>query len=354
MKKIRLGFFVPELTNCGPINVVSEIIKHLDKNIFDIMMIVVRKHDLKYEEYANNIIRNCNLDCVFLDNKNIKETLNSISANLDIVHLHGLYPAKYARFFKRNVKIVATIHNTFFRDYISAYGLIKGGFGALIHLYYLNVNRVEFLVGCSDVVSNIIKKFTFRSQIIKTIHNGVDINRFYPLSNELIQTQRKKLGFNEKDVLCIFSGALIRRKRVPELIEWFKENSESNYKLVILGEGEELNECKKIASENVIFLGFKSNPEIYYQISDFVVSMSSAEGYPMSIIEAVASGCYALLSPNESHLEFISYNQKQATLIENFNKKLIKERIFDNYPLSSFLMTKKYTDFYKLMIENKI
>ena len=350
MNKIRLGFFIPEITNCGPINVVNEIIKNLNVSIFDIMLISLRKHNDTDNEYANKIIRKCSLGCIFLDGKNIADTIKNISSKLDIVHLHGLYPAKYSKFFKKNVKIIATVHNTFFRDYISAYGVIKGSIGALLHIYYLN-SRVKYLIGCSDVVSNTIRKFTFHNKIIKTIHNGVDTNRFFPLSNECIRIQRKKLGFNEKDVLFVFSGALIRRKRVPELIQWFKENSQDDYKLIILGNGPELERCKSIASKNIIFLGSRSDPEKYYQISNFVISMSSAEGYPMSIIEAVSSGCYALFSNNNSHLEFIKYNGN-ATLICNFNIKLVEKRKINNKFLSSSIMACKYMEFYKSLPGN--
>ena len=79
--------------------------------------------------------------------------------------------------------------------------------------------------------------------------------------------------------------------------------------------------------------------------------MSSAEGYPMSIIEAVSSGCYALLSNNNSHLEFIKY-KGNATLICNFNIKLVEKRKINNKFLSSSIMACKYMEFYKSLPGN--
>ena len=68
---------------------------------------------------------------------------------------------------------------------------------------------------------------------------------------------------------------------------FFNEKQFNNTQLFLLGEGVEETICRKKANNNpnIIFLGFRNTPEKYYQIADYVISTSSAEGYPMSILE---------------------------------------------------------------------
>ena len=54
MKKIC--FLVPEIQNCGPVNVVFSIIENLDLDKVDIMLIAVRKTN-----YSTSIFKLCNL-----------------------------------------------------------------------------------------------------------------------------------------------------------------------------------------------------------------------------------------------------------------------------------------------------
>ena len=136
---------------------------------------------------------------------------------------------------------------------------------------------------------------------------------------------------------------------MPELITLFNEKLFNNSKLLLLGSGEEEAICKEKAKDNpnILFLGFCNTPEKYYQIADYVISNSSAEGYPMSILEAVSCGCYAYLSNIPSHREFLSNNPFCGDLIENISENNISENRNTNfYNLSAKKMTNEYTKIY--------
>ena len=95
------------------------------------------------------------------------------------------------------------------------------------------------------------------------IYNGVNPKIYTPLSNEQKSEARKKLGFKNDYKIFIFSGRFIRRKRVPELVNFFNKKQFSNTQLLLLGEGIEETICKEKANNNpnIIFLGFSDNPE---------------------------------------------------------------------------------------------
>ncbi|MDO4782330.1 MAG: glycosyltransferase family 4 protein [Capnocytophaga felis] len=339
MKKI--GFLVPEIMNCGPVNVVFSIIENLDPSKFDIMLIAVRKSN---NDRVNIISSKCKLGVFYLEN----HLLQDLTIKLDIIHSNGYNPDKMvARLKNSNIKKLTTIHCQFFNDYLQEYGKIKGFFGALLHFYYLNIGKFDYYVGCSQSVKEYLDSYLLKRNKKKTlsINNGVDQNIFYPLNQSEKAIKRKILGFSERDKIFIYAGRLIRRKRVPELINLFNKKATENAILLILGTGNELEKCQSIATKNVIFLGFVENPEKYYQIADYVLSMSNSEGYPMGILEAVSCGCYAFLSDIPSHKEFINQNPKVSDFIENLSLIEPKSKN-NNYNLSAKNMASQYTNLY--------
>ncbi|MDO5104286.1 glycosyltransferase family 4 protein [Capnocytophaga sp.] len=339
MKKI--GFLVPEIINCGPVNVVYNIIQNIDCKVFSVMLISVRKTN---SDYVNNIRSKCKLGVFDLEDFSLQD----LALNLDVIHSHGYYPDKIVAGLKNdNVKKITTIHCQFFKDYLQEYGKIKGFVGALSHFYYLNIGKFDAYVSCSNAVKKYFDSYLLKSNQEKSVfvNNGVNQAVFHKLTQDEKTEQRKMLGFGPDNQIFIYAGRLIRRKRVPELITFFNENATKNSILLILGSGDELAQSKAVATERVIFLGHQENLEKYYQISDFVLSMSSAEGYPMSILEAVSCGCYAFLSDIPPHSEFIRQNPEVADFIVNMLSEKTKSN-HNNYNLSAQKMVSEYTNLY--------
>ncbi|SQA93199.1 glycosyltransferase family 4 protein [Capnocytophaga ochracea] len=344
MKK-KIGFFVPEIKNCGPVNVVFNIISFLNTELFDVQLIAVRKNNLGYEKIIQD---KCSLGVVYMNNYLSKKLFFEEINTLDIVHSHCYLPDKYIKFISNNVRKITTIHNLFFKDYIKEYGPMKGLVGAIMHFYHLKKNQFDAIVGCSQSIEHYLSKFINKTTLTY-VCNGVNQNIFKPLSKEQKNKARKGLGFTDSEKILIFAGRFIRRKRVPELITLFNEKLFNNSKLLLLGSGEEEAICKEKAkgNPNILFLGFSNTPEKYYQIADYVISASSAEGYPMSILEAVSCGCYAYLSDIPSHREFLSNNPSCGDLIENISENNILENRNTNfYNLSAQKMADEYTKIY--------
>ena len=270
--------------------------------------------------------------------------------NLDIIHSHGYFPDKYMNFINNNIVKITTIHCLLLNDYIKEYGLFKGTVGAIMHFYYLRNNHFNKIVGCSDSVKKYLAKFV-EKESLTNINNGVNQDIFKPISIEDRILLRKELGFKTNETIFIFAGRFIKRKNVSKLIDLFNQWNFNNSKLLLLGEGDEENICKEKAKNNpnILLLGFNNTPEKFYQIADFVISVSSAEGYPMSILEAVSCGCYAYLSDIPSHREFIENNPSCGNFIENISdyNSLEKNRTPKSYyNLSAQKMSEEYTKIY--------
>lgn len=350
--KIKVGFLVRRINNCGPINMVFELIKNLNKEQFEIMLISLSNSKTDYyksvDKYCSLGIRHTGIS---------QDELESVSCSLDIIHSHGLYPDLVVSKLKNNKVIkFTTIHCMIFKDYIQEYGYVKGIIGGVIHFYTLRYGGFNQIVACSESIKFYLKSY-LTNKNISAINNGVDSGRFHPINNLEKIARKKEFGFNNKKVF-IFCGRVIRRKQVPLLISQFIEKYylDQNNILLILGDGDkdELDKCKKLADsfDRIILLGEKKHPEYYYQLADYVVSMSNSEGYPMSILEAVSCGCYALLSDIPSHREFINKNKEYASLFDNVNIYEINQKCNHDYSgLSSRKMSEAYA---KLFFESKV
>ena len=79
------------------------------------------------------------------------------------------------------------------------------------------------------------------------------------------------------------------------------EKGRKEYVLLLLGEGEKMEEMKRLAKElqvedRVYFAGNRSNVYDYYQAMDYFVYPSRYEGLPGTVLEAQTSGLHCLMS----------------------------------------------------------
>lgn len=341
---MKIAFLIPELVNCGPINVVLSIIKNLDRNKFSPVIISVR-HGGNLE-YETRVLEEFNLSIFYLcDYYSSFVGLDSIikEHNIYCVHSHGYYPDKFLSKIS-GVRKISTIHCLFYSDYIKEYGLLKGGVAAFLHFNILKNGKFDYIVGCSNSVASYCKE-KLKMNNVMNINNGVDQIKYCFSSRD--EKNYFKSKYNLDDIyLFVYSGRFIRRKRVPELINFFLSTTPDNCYLYLLGDGPEKLECEeKFASKRIKFIGQVNNPEDYYKMADFIISNSSAEGYPMSIIEAVSCGCYAFLSNISSHDEFIINNPNSASYLNDLSFKDLSRMSTspsDVESLSSSIMTSKY------------
>lgn len=122
--------------------------------------------------------------------------------------------------------------------------------------------------------------------------NGVDTEKFSPISVSKKRSLRIVLGLPEEALICVFSGRLAAEKRVHHLIYVCKE-IKSKYPavlLVVLGSGAQGEALKDMAGSDVRFIGFTEQVDAYLKAADIFVLPSSTEGLSNAMLEAMASG----------------------------------------------------------------
>jgi glycosyltransferase involved in cell wall biosynthesis len=128
-----------------------------------------------------------------------------------------------------------------------------------------------------------------------------------------------------------------------------------DFVLTIVGNGKQLPTLKQLAqhldiTDKVIFTGRIPNtalPELLQQ-SDFYISMPITEGVSASLFEAMASGCYPLVSDIPGNQSWITH-QKNGQLIAVDNYKMLAEELiwsFENmeYRTKAVLKNRKFVE----------
>lgn len=188
------------------------------------------------------------------------------------------------------------------------------GYKVIIHAHNSNLHNCGFLQRTVHAVNRQIQKlmkitrltnselserFFFGNKPAEMIYNAIDTDRF-AFNKEVRDRIRKDLNIENKQVYG-FAGRISYEKNPLFLMDVFKEIQKRNSEAVFLvcGDGDLMEETKARAHENglsVLFVGFVSNVQDYYQAMDVFVLPSRFEGLGIVLIEAQCCGLSCVAS----------------------------------------------------------
>lgn len=164
-----------------------------------------------------------------------------------------------------------------------------------------------------------------KSNKIKVLYNGVDVQRFNNVNNESICTIKKKYNIRKNDIVLLYTGRLVKEKGVEELIRAFNLTTNSKLKLIIIGSvgyGKNSKNAftKKIYelskdNHNIIFTGFVefNNIQNYYKIADYgIVPSIWEEPFALTVVEHLASGHPVIITNSGAMPELV---KKETSII---------------------------------------
>lgn len=368
--KIKIAYMVSTLEACGPVNVIFNIIKYLDKNIYEPHIITLSKEleNTRMNDFKNEncIIHQMNLSRVrgiFELKKNIQYIIET--NDIKIVHSNGFRSDNIACRLE-NVKSISTIHNYPKYDYRMTYGNLKGIVMANLHINWMRY--IDLPCACSESVYNDL--ISYVGEKLAYVQNGIDISIFN-YKNEFSNNKlRDKLSLPKDKIIFVVVGTITSRKDPKTILECFKKRNNENELVIFLGDGDMYNLAKENYDEydNIMLLGRVDNVNEYMQASDYYISASLAEGLPNTVMEALASGLPCILSNINPHLEIVKYDMETVKLFEcedtkslsnaideiklvDYNKISRLCRMLVEKNLSAQIMTKNYEKKYKKVLE---
>lgn len=249
----------------------------------------------------------------------IFKVMNEEAKNADIIHVHDINYLTSFIATKKSKKyskpLILTQHITFVNK-----GLITNTIQRIVKSVYGN-----YIIKSSDkiiVCNNQVKKWLNEPNKTSFLHNAVDTNLFKPATKKEKLELRNKYDLPLNKPIILFVGRLVEKKGFDKLFE----ARDKNYLIVFAGGGEIPNNMEK--DNKVLFLGEMSQEKLseIYKASDIFCLPSKNEGFPLTILEAMASGLPIITSNHPGYNKYL--DKKYVKLIKPTPeeiKKSIKE-----------------------------
>jgi glycosyltransferase involved in cell wall biosynthesis len=151
--------------------------------------------------------------------------------------------------------------------------------------------------------------------------NGIN-RKSLPLSRNIIKTG---LGFNMDSKVVTTACRLVRYKGIHRFLEAAKLSRSFNTYFLIVGEGRLKSSVDKFIHKNKLshkikLLGYISEMERIYCISDVVILCSEAEAQPYAALEAMRSCCPIIATNIPSHKELLC--ESKGILVDSSAEKI--------------------------------
>lgn len=339
---MRIGIF----TDTYPpfINGVSTSIKMLEnalrKKGHKVFIVTVNPENMKYQfEDNGRIIRIPGIPVGIYDYRLTTfypiKAVNKIKEwNLDVIHTHTEFGiGTFARVIghQLDIPIVHTYH-TMYEDYV--HYITKGYFDGpskkiveYLTKFYCDKTIKELIVPTKKTYDLFKEKYKY-DRNVHIIPTGIEIDRFYSenIDKEKTVKLKESLGFNKDDIIVLFVGRIASEKSVDFLINNHKGlmKKNKNCKLLIVGDGPDLEEYKALVHKNkidsnVVFTGKVPWDDVptYYNIADIFVTASHTETQGLTVIEAMAASLPVVALDDEAF---------RNTAIDSLTGSLFKDK----------------------------
>jgi len=305
---MNVGYLISTLERTGPTNVLYDLVSGLDRTRFNPVIVTLspepprsRLADFKELGIDVHTLNMGRMQGLLQGAVKVKRALDE--ARVDILHSHGLRADMMAGSLAGGQATCSTVHAVLSEDYRLGYGKYKGALVSFMHGRALK--KIGKPVGCSSAVFSFLKN-ALELPNAACVKNGVSTDRFRP-DSEARNALRSSLGIAPDECVWIATGALIPRKDPGWLIDaWASAYGNADkMRLLVLGNGPLMEACARKAKpyENIKLMGNVDKVSEFLSASDIFVSCSEAEGLPLAVLEAVASGLRCLISDIEPHLE---------------------------------------------------
>lgn len=301
--KIKLAFVMPHLSIGGAENVVKNFIQNLNREKFDITLILIDKLSKdQLEDFEGINLFECNQDRLrnsiprlvqYLRESNPDIIFSSLAyLNLLLIFLSKIMLIKGKIVVREanmpNKNIENSNHPIFFK-----------------FLYKMLYRHAEFVIASSQTMHDeFIEFLDFPKTKIAVINNPIDEST---IRDKAIIFKHK----DNKEKYIVAAGRLTKQKGYDILLEWFAATKIQGYKLIILGEGplkqDLINQASSLKIGHLVkFLGYQKNPWCWYAFADIFILASRWEGMPNAVLESLACGTPVIISSSAGGIADLS------------------------------------------------
>ncbi len=305
--------------------------------------------------------------------------------NLDIIHTHTEFGiGTFARVIGKqfDIPVVHTYH-TMYEDYV--HYITKGYFDKsskkiveYLTKFYCDKTIEELIVPTKKTYDLFKEKYKY-DRNVHIVPTGIEIERFYKekINIDKLNQKRKELNLNKNDIIVLFVGRIASEKSIDFLIDNHVSllKKHKNCKLLIVGDGPDLEEYKNLAKkhkieDSVIFTGKVPWNEVplYYNLADIFVTASHTETQGLTVIEAMAASLPVVALNDESFRNtvidsltgYLFNNKKEYVnrMLELLGDKTKREKMGKQARINSETYSSKYfaeriLDVYRMALKGR-
>jgi glycosyltransferase EpsD len=166
---------------------------------------------------------------------------------------------------------------------------------------------------------------------------GVDEARFRPFRAEERSTVRILNGYTDEDFILIYVGEFIERKNHEFIIQTVPSLKRliPGIKVLFAGRGVLLEKMKLLAHElgiadEINFLSFRDDVNVWMALSDIGISSSKQEGLGLNLAEEMLCELPIIATKDRGHQELIEHG-RNGYLFDQNNKEQFVDCVFKLY-----------------------
>ena len=239
---------------------------------------------------------------------------------LDILHAHYAIPYAYAAFTakqmlkadNKDIPLVTTLHGTDIT--------LVGQHPSYKHAVEFSINQSDAITSVSESLKKDTLQFFNIQKDIQVITNFIDNSEF----EECTTCQREQFASDDEKILIHVSN-LRPVKRIQDVLEIFKNvNKKVKSKLIIIGEGPEMEKISEFMEHNpdligkIKLLGKVNNLYHILQLSDVFLLPSEQESFGLAALEAMAART-PVISSNAGGIPEVNIQGETGFLAETGN-----------------------------------
>lgn len=253
---------------------------------------------------------------------------------LDLLHAHYAIPYAYAAFTAKqmlkeegkDIPLVTTLHGTDIT--------LVGQHPTYKHAVEFSINQSDTITSVSESLKQDTLRFFKIKKEIEVITNFIDNTEF----DDCFGCERHQFATEDEKILIHVSN-LRPVKRVEDVLQIFKNvNAKVKSKLIIIGEGPEMEKINQFLEENpdligkVRLLGKVNDLYRILQLSDVFLLPSEQESFGLAALEAMAANT-PVISSNAGGIPEVNIQGETGFLAEignveamsNYTIKLLRD-----------------------------
>lgn len=374
---ITVAHLINNIVQTGPVIVLRDIIRHLDRDKFRPVVICLRHED--EEDPIVKELRSMDVKCIYLNYSLLslelqtariaRKVLSVLQAeNAHILHSHGYHPDLIASRLSQNITCISTLHNISKDDFTFLKGNLLGNY--MNFRYLRSFSKIGHYAAISGAVQEYYAPYIKDGrERIRIIHNGVDLSLFQIPDEDLQKKLRHQLRLPVSGKIFLVVGRLFSRKDPLIIIRAFLSLLQSgkldkDSYLFFVGDGPLREACQKEIGDkidHIRLLGFQKNVHEYMMATDYAITASHSEGFGLNYLEAIACGKPVIatdLPPfreicgkgfQNNDLFFSVGNQKEleVCILKSLGHTFNPQKVFDiRHRFSAETMSAQYQNYY--------